>query len=426
MKPSKLTSMLGIPATAQLIGNAANSLTGVTASVGTISFSDQSPTAGPTNSPSPFSFYAAAGTVATSVNTLLLIIIVLSVGVGVPVLACCCYQSALLYRLVARKKPGKAAVEVELSEPDAADGMDEYETVTDDEVTAMATTDVRNAQTTVAAVAVAVPAADAPRSGLSFGWGLLPSPPVITLPSMPHMPTLPTITSGPEVPPAALSTMTIPTITLPSLPSLPTLPSLPSAPTVRMPAAHWFWRSNETATGTSAASVSALRPSLAVPGTVAAPAPGRSLAAAAATAFSQYSFFPVAAHSPTRAPRTNTSTSTSRAVAFAADVDADAESNSMASNTHASTGFGVFGMFPRAGGDGDGDGGGRDDDLHVEVDDDGDRESIEPWDDGDDDDDGESTPPAGGIFGWLTPAKPQPTAEAVPTWFSTATRQDRL
>jgi hypothetical protein len=138
-----------------------------------------------------------------------------------------------------------------------------------------------------------------------------------------------------------------------------------------------------------------------------------------------YSFFPVAAHSPTRPARSNNH---NRSVAFAGDTPRSGDNAGAATAT--ATGFGVFGLAGfGASAPADGDDDHDNDDMEVEVDDFGDRVSVEPMDDGDDEEEGGgSTPPAAGLlFGWLAPAPaPAPAEEAVPAWFSTATRQDSM
>jgi hypothetical protein len=56
--PKAIIATLAVPGTSALLGSTAASLTGIQATVGTITFLDLSPTPGPTMLPTPFSIFA--------------------------------------------------------------------------------------------------------------------------------------------------------------------------------------------------------------------------------------------------------------------------------------------------------------------------------------------------------------------------------
>jgi hypothetical protein len=131
VNPKTLTAALANPATSGLIGSVASQLTGIAGTVGTITFVDASPSAGPSTLPTPFSFFAQTGTVSNGIDTMLLIAVVIGFGVGCPVLACIYYQSTLLIRLCRREKPKEQKLDPEgavdeLESVDDGTGYDEF------------------------------------------------------------------------------------------------------------------------------------------------------------------------------------------------------------------------------------------------------------------------------------------------------------
>ena len=104
--PQLLTAAIANPAFPASLTTGAQLLTGISATIGTISYLDTSPTSGPSTLPTPFIFNQYNGNVTTNgIDTKLLITVILVVGLGVPFFACCIYQFTLLLRVLTRPRP---------------------------------------------------------------------------------------------------------------------------------------------------------------------------------------------------------------------------------------------------------------------------------------------------------------------------------
>ena len=104
--PKVLTAAIADPTFLPALQTSAQLLTGITATIGTITYLDTSPTSGPSTLPTPFIFQQLDGRVTTNgIDSKLLIMVILIVGLGVPFLACCIYQFTLLLRVLTRPRP---------------------------------------------------------------------------------------------------------------------------------------------------------------------------------------------------------------------------------------------------------------------------------------------------------------------------------